>query len=62
MFVNNNLEELDLHINSLIDLYDGGYLIILIGMIGKFYVPLNRFKIKPKTDQERVINWFCKIY
>ena len=54
MFVNNNIGEIGLQINDIVDLYDGGYLIILIGMIGKFFVPLNKFKMEPETDDEKV--------
>lgn len=48
---------MDIHITSLKDLADGVYLILLIGAVGHFFVPMNFFKIKPHLDSERETNW-----
>lgn len=56
MFVNNNIREIGIQINDLIDLYNGGYLIVLIGIIGKFFVPLNRFKLTPESEEDKMNN------
>ncbi|KAJ3271331.1 hypothetical protein HDV01_006836 [Terramyces sp. JEL0728] len=50
-FVNRILQDFRLAIDSLQALADGGKLILLIGSIGQFYVPLSKFFLDPTEEQ-----------
>ncbi|KAJ3302772.1 hypothetical protein HDV03_004589 [Kappamyces sp. JEL0829] len=55
-FVNNYLADIELSINDLRDLADGSRLILLIGMIGAFFVPLSSFCLAPSSEHDEILN------
>jgi hypothetical protein len=54
--VNTNLQDFGRQINSLEELAGSGLLVILIGIVGKFFVPLDQFHIDARDDKQRQIN------
>jgi hypothetical protein len=55
-FVNNNLQDFGLQINNISDLGGGGQLLLLIGVVGKYYIPLNNFHLQPSDSHQRQAN------
>lgn len=54
-FVNQHLNFLSIKISDLAtEMHDGVYVIIMIGCIGDFFVPLCRYKIKPENVEDKV--------
>lgn len=51
-YVNNNISEFGRKIDALDDLKDGASLIMLIGMVGQFFVPFKTFHLEPASDSE----------
>lgn len=58
-FVNSILVDFEFGIEHLQDLAGSGLLIILIGTIGQFYVPLHKFHLEPLNQSERAANAKC---
>jgi hypothetical protein len=52
-FVNNNLSGIGQKIHTLHELADGSKLILLIGIVGRFFIPFNRYHISPATDEQK---------
>jgi hypothetical protein len=52
-FANNHLAELGHKIHSLHELADGKKLVLLIGMVGGFFVPFDRFYLNPNSEEHR---------
>lgn len=55
-FVNNNICEVGLQINSIKDMSDCGILVVLIGFVGGFFVPMNRYSLKATQDTQKTQN------
>ncbi|KAJ3320918.1 hypothetical protein HDV06_004696 [Boothiomyces sp. JEL0866] len=53
-FVNRILQDFRMVVESIQELADGGKLILLIGSIGGFYVPLSKFFLDPSEEQKQV--------
>jgi parvin len=51
-----NLEKLHFTVESLTDFEDGVHLIILLGMVGKFFVPLHTYYTTPQDSTEKIHN------
>ncbi|KAJ3177470.1 hypothetical protein HDU87_004489 [Geranomyces variabilis] len=54
-FVNSQLEVLNIRLNSLIKV-EGVYLILLIGTLGNFFVPLHHYSLTPTTLAAKIDN------
>lgn len=54
--MNTNLQEFGKQIRSLEELAGSGLMIILIGIVGKFFVPLDQFYIDALDDNQRELN------
>jgi len=56
-FINKHLNKISLELNDIErQLHDGVYLILLIGLLEGFFVPLYAFNMTPETFEERVKN------
>ncbi|KAI8901461.1 hypothetical protein BC833DRAFT_577778 [Globomyces pollinis-pini] len=55
-FTNKNLEEVGLNIQRLSDLSNGANLLILIGIIGRFFIPFDKYHLNPKDEKQRIFN------
>ena len=56
-FVNKHLGKISLELNDIEkQLHDGVYLILLIGLLEGFFVPLYSFNMTPESFEERVKN------
>jgi len=62
-FVNKHLASCGLQVNDLMNqFHDGVYLVILVGALGKFFVPLYNYKIAPTTTDEKVNTSHCLFF
>jgi uncharacterized protein Yka (UPF0111/DUF47 family) len=52
-FVNNNLAEIGQKIHTLHELADGSKLLLLIGIVGRFFIPFNRYHINPASEEQK---------
>ncbi|TPX38306.1 hypothetical protein SmJEL517_g00135 [Synchytrium microbalum] len=56
-FVNQKFEGMDMAVDDLaLEFHDGVYLILLVGTMGHFFVPLNFYHLAPKTAAEKLEN------
>ena len=56
-FVNNHLSSLGFTVDDLEeDFHDGVRLILLMGSLEKFFVPLHTYHLSPATDEQRLEN------
>ncbi|CAH8831964.1 unnamed protein product [Trichobilharzia szidati] len=56
-FVNRHLNKLNLHVNDLeTEMDDGVYFILLLGLLGNYFVPLHAYHITPTTDSQKLAN------
>ena len=56
-FVNNHLSSLGFTVDDLEeDFHDGVRLILLMGCLEKFFVPLHTYHLSPTTDEQRLEN------
>ncbi|CAH8445493.1 unnamed protein product [Schistosoma rodhaini] len=56
-FVNRNLNKLNLHVTDLEnEMSDGVYFILLLGLLGNYFVPLHAYHITPTTDAQKLAN------
>lgn len=54
-FVNGHFSTLGMHVDDLLeDLHDGARLIILVGLIGGFFVPMGSYYPSPSAESEKV--------
>jgi hypothetical protein len=54
-FINQTLAGTGAKVNDMaLQMHDGVYLILLIGTLANFFVPLNKFTIQPKGMEEKV--------
>jgi parvin len=57
MFLRKHLEKINIKINSLEDdLFDGVYLILLMGILEDYYIPQYAYCVKPVTLEDKVSN------
>ncbi|KAK4472816.1 hypothetical protein MN116_004032 [Schistosoma mekongi] len=56
-FVNRHLNKLNLHVTNLeTEMSDGVYFILLLGLLGNYFVPLHAYHITPTTDAQKLSN------
>ncbi|KAH8854398.1 Beta-parvin [Schistosoma japonicum] len=56
-FVNRHLNKLNLHVTNLeTEMSDGVYFILLLGLLGNYFVPLHAYHITPTTDAQKLAN------
>lgn len=56
-FVNRHLSKVHLEVNDLDNqFHDGVFLILLLGLLEGFFVPLGGFYLTPKTHEQKVHN------
>ena len=56
-FVNDNLEPMEVKVTDLaLQMHDGVYIIILVGALANFFVPLSRYNLNPQTVEEKLNN------
>ncbi|XP_004346738.1 hypothetical protein CAOG_05053 [Capsaspora owczarzaki ATCC 30864] len=56
-FVNNHLRKISVQVTDLaLQFHDGVYLILLLGSLGDFYVPMNMYHLTPINDDMKVHN------
>lgn len=56
MWLNNHLRRLAIEVDDLAQLADGAYLVMLVGLLEGFFVPLYTFHVAPRSVDEKTAN------
>ncbi|VDO11990.1 unnamed protein product [Rodentolepis nana] len=56
-FANSHLGKLNIHVTDLQkEMNDGVYFLLLLGLLGGYFIPLHRFHLTPRTDEQKLAN------
>nr|CDS27526.1 peptidase Clp (S14 family) [Hymenolepis microstoma] len=56
-FANLHLGKLNIHVTDLQkQMNDGVYFLLLMGLLGGYFIPLHRFHLSPRTDEQKLAN------
>ncbi|KAM7535419.1 hypothetical protein Aperf_G00000096903 [Anoplocephala perfoliata] len=56
-FVNQHLGKLNIHVTDLQkQMDDGVYPLLLMGLLGGYFIPLHRYHLTPRTDEQKLAN------